>query len=597
MRLIVLEAMTITAFRCFSQETRIEFPTEGGFRFITGINKVEPALGSNGSGKSSLWDALTWCLYGTSIRGERASDLATWELKQRPHVIAQYNVDGETQIIDRTGSPDTLLLNNEPVPQAAVDALMGMTRLRFVHSVIFGQSAPLFMDLSIPERSALMDEIMGLGVWLKLSDFAGEQSAKMTKSLSELNNTKSHEAGRASGLDKLLQELTATQAEWQDYHARAEEGLKNDYVQADNALRAAEQRARGIAQALTARQQAEQDIDLQLRELQDIIEVIRTDHTQAAFRHKDILGDSDFLRDHKSCPTCKQRIDQVFAQRRMRELELQADDTGVKLDHLERDWRDAGRVMVEVEVEAKKAREARVRCEHEQTAARADVAACQRGLAQARQRLEEAQRGSQAAPLADRIASVRQQADQLAETVQSLQFAIETLAEDQIKVDYWKRGFRLVRLFLIRRILALLEIETASAAAQLGIGAWRIRYEIESGTRSPGIHVHAVNALGQGTYKSYSFGEAQRVKLAVSFGLASLIQNMAGVYHSVEVFDEPTAWLSPEGIDDLLTCLQDRTEQSARAVWLLDHRSMTFPFDEVWVCTREQEGTSINRLR
>lgn len=589
--------MTITAFRCFSQETRIEFPTEGGFRFITGINKVEPALGSNGSGKSSLWDALTWCLYGTSIRGERASDLATWELKQRPHVIAQYNIDGETQIIDRTGSPDTLLLNDQPVPQSAIDSLMGMGRLRFVHSVIFGQSAPLFMDLSVPERSTLMDEIMDLGVWLKLSDFAGDQSAKMTKSLSELNNTKSHEEGRASGLDKLLNELLATQAEWQDYHARAEEGLRDDYVQADNALRAAEQRARNIAQALTARQQAEQDTDLQLREIQDIIEVIRTDHAQAKFRHNDILGDTFFLRDHKSCPTCKQRIDQAFAQRRMQELSLQADDAGAQLNNLERDWRDAGRVLVQIEIDAKQAREARQRCEHELTAARADVAACQRGLAQARHRLEEARRGSQAEPLAGRIASVRQQADQLAETVVSLQTAIETLAEDQVKVEYWKRGFRQVRLFLIRRILALLEVETAAAAAQLGIGAWRIRYEVESGTRSPGIHIHAVNALGQGTYKSYSFGEAQRVKLAVSFGLASLIQSMAGVYHSIEVFDEPTAWLSPEGIDDLLACLQDRAEQSARAVWLLDHRSMTFPFDEVWTCTREQEGTSISRLR
>src|SRR4051812_32142150 len=117
MRLIVLESMVVSGFRCFTQETTIVFPV-GGFIFLTGINQLDPALGSNGSGKSTVFDAINWCLYGVSIRGQRAADLTSWGTKLRPRVTLCYNIDGEEQIIDRTGSPDTLLINGVAAPQS-----------------------------------------------------------------------------------------------------------------------------------------------------------------------------------------------------------------------------------------------------------------------------------------------------------------------------------------------------------------------------------------------------------------------------------------------------------------------------------------------
>jgi energy-coupling factor transporter ATP-binding protein EcfA2 len=142
----------------------------------------------------------------------------------------------------------------------------------------------------------------------------------------------------------------------------------------------------------------------------------------------------------------------------------------------------------------------------------------------------------------------------------------------------------------------MMELETASTAATLGIGNWRITYSIETATRSPGIHVKAINSLNQGEYKSFSFGESQRVKLAVSLGLASLIQSLAGIYISIEAWDEPTNWLSPEGIDDLLDCLYRRAETTKRTTWLIDHRSLSFPFDATYEAVKTKEGTTINRL-
>ena len=42
--------------------------------FVEGDNLDSPTLGSNGSGKSLIFDMISWCLYGTSVRGLKADE-------------------------------------------------------------------------------------------------------------------------------------------------------------------------------------------------------------------------------------------------------------------------------------------------------------------------------------------------------------------------------------------------------------------------------------------------------------------------------------------------------------------------------------------
>lgn len=47
--------------------------TEGGFTLVRGVNRCPQDLAkSNGSGKSSIWEAIIWCLTGDTLRGSKA---------------------------------------------------------------------------------------------------------------------------------------------------------------------------------------------------------------------------------------------------------------------------------------------------------------------------------------------------------------------------------------------------------------------------------------------------------------------------------------------------------------------------------------------
>ena len=168
-----------------------------------------------------------------------------------------------------------------------------------------------------------------------------------------------------------------------------------------------------------------------------------------------------------------------------------------------------------------------------------------------------------------------------------------------LSTDFWKAAFKRVRLFMVKRVLAQLEVETASAAIALGLIDWKISFstelETKSGSVRPGIHITVKSPISPtAPWEVWSGGEGQRVRLAVALGLASLIQRLAGVSIGFEVWDEPSAWLSQEGIEDLLTCLKHRVQITGKSVWLCDHRALSQgAFDEVWQVSKTREGSQI----
>src|SRR5208282_80315 len=55
-----------------------------------------------------------------------------------------------------------------------------------------------------------------------------------------------------------------------------------------------------------------------------------------------------------------------------------------------------------------------------------------------------------------------------------------------VAVEYWKHGFKRIRLYFVQKILAALEIEIQSVMNSLGLDDWSIKLNTETETRSTG---------------------------------------------------------------------------------------------------------------
>jgi DNA repair exonuclease SbcCD ATPase subunit len=178
------------------------------------------------------------------------------------------------------------------------------------------------------------------------------------------------------------------------------------------------------------------------------------------------------------------------------------------------------------------------------------------------------------------------------------QAIIGDLAEAHKQAQFWQDGFKRIRLWLTKRVLGVLELETAAAAGTLGLVDWRIGYstelELKGGSLKPGIHVQVRSPQAPGAWTDQSGGEEQRVRLAVSIGFASVVQRMSGTLHALEVWDEPSNWLSEQGVEDLLNCLSYRARTAHKTAWVVDHRSLASgAFQECWSVIKDAGGSRI----
>ena len=81
-----------------------------GYTLVSGINQnIDDASSSNGSGKSSIWEAISWCLTGDTIRG--CKNITNINGNDGALVELTFELDGHEYIITRTKDHSKLKSN------------------------------------------------------------------------------------------------------------------------------------------------------------------------------------------------------------------------------------------------------------------------------------------------------------------------------------------------------------------------------------------------------------------------------------------------------------------------------------------------------
>lgn len=163
-----------------------------------GLNMVR---GTNGVGKTTLFEALVWNLYGVNLKGTPASGVQSWkEVRPKKFAgtrVAVYFTVGEDQyIIERhvkyTGVGDALLIykNEDMVPeldkkdgQTYIDNLLTMDYKTFMNSFMFGQRMTRLVESSSADKRKLFEELFDMDWIQKMRDKVSEDRAQVALDL------------------------------------------------------------------------------------------------------------------------------------------------------------------------------------------------------------------------------------------------------------------------------------------------------------------------------------------------------------------------------------------------------------------------------
>lgn len=155
-----------------------------GLVLIQGINKDDASAESNGSGKSTIPDAISWCLYGVTARGESGDDIINNNRKTASVVVdlidddeciyrvSRYRKDKKHKnhviLEKRTPSGGTVIsltLSSDKETQVRIDQIVGCDVDVFNAAIYQGQEQiPDMPNMSDKQIKNLIEQAAGITV-------------------------------------------------------------------------------------------------------------------------------------------------------------------------------------------------------------------------------------------------------------------------------------------------------------------------------------------------------------------------------------------------------------------------------------------------
>lgn len=575
-----IQRVEVQGFRSFRELETFDFDASPGLVNLTGVNDDEPMLGANGAGKSSLWEAILWCLYGSTSTGLKGPEVASWGQGRGIYVLVRAN----GHKIVRTWGPNTLLVDGEDAKQERVDEVVGLTREQFLSCTYMAQHSAMFLDLGATAKTDLLASILDLDKWLEYSAEAQTRARAVEGKVRDAREA-------LVTLDASVRTLEGTDYALlhQEWVRKKREGLVAGALEIEEAAQRVEKGKNRVLQPLRRSIEilaaewvaAEKKANERQEELTRQRALVRTlaDRVEADAK----------ARKKGVCEACGQRLPHSHVTREQAQvLELRLHTAEAKLKGMLADERVVRRAEAK-QVELADEKDAYRRAEKEVWIA-----------VQALEQLEDQQSKLRVtrSPYEGLIVDKAQNLERLRGERKVLEAELARVEAEHEMTVQWVQMFKDVRLFLVAEALLQLEVEVNSSLAQLGLQGWSIHFAPDSETKAGAVkRGFSVSVLSPNNerpvpWQVWSGGEAQRLRLAASMGLSNLIAVYTGYRAFVEVWDEPTNGMSEEGIADLLTAMRERVERNGRQIWIIDHRALDSGVFQQTVTAIKQDGTT-----
>ena len=590
-----------------------------GTVLLMGRNLDDPKSKSNASGKSSLCDALEWCLFGEVPRGDTADSIVNVNgkggtcvtvhvLDDDGHLIQVQRLrdypkhkNGVNLAID--GQDKTKL--DTAATQEDINKYLGMDREVFRCAVNFAQGNTFnFADATDSERKAILTKVLQLeeiDIWAeRLNTKLKEAEAQKTQATINLQRAQDD-----------LQRLQATNLEqqsqnWQNWHHSALQAAEQAFASATAAHQEAQRQYEGATQppppdndgtsplynAQTGARVYQSQCQMAVREAEGAVHSLRGSyaHVQTQMRQAQ-------AQDTGKCSSCGQPVSTEHkAQEAARfaaqlaQLEAEGQAAAAKVEPLKAALASADHALAQIESQLR---------EHQQDLAskRAAYQALRSQVDALANHRDQTSRSQQDA--ARNLKQLQQQTNphlaamqQLAKDCQAkaaevgiLEGNLAFLNKDVTHLEFWKYGLgpKGLKSWILDSKIEELTREVNRWVHMLTGGTVWVRFETQkevgSGKNkklSESLTLRAFRHNPDGTtternYRSWSGGEKQRIALGVDFGLAQLVANRSNRRYDLIIADE----LFQKGLDsagkEAVAELLSHLEKEKSTILVIDH--------------------------
>lgn len=199
---ISIDSVSMANFMSYEHET-LSLQDAHGLILIDGRNLDDPATFSNGSGKSTIGEAIKWALFGVTTRGIRSDEVVTENSKESCHVQLRFQVDKETYVLTRTRkgkgkNPNAIVLaklvDNDLVDlrgksdadtQEIIESLLGIDVTTFDAIACFSLGfTRSFATMTDKEQKEVIETILGIEYYSEVNAILRDKLKTVSEELS-----------------------------------------------------------------------------------------------------------------------------------------------------------------------------------------------------------------------------------------------------------------------------------------------------------------------------------------------------------------------------------------------------------------------------
>ena len=221
---------------------KLEFEIEKGVTLIEGWNHDDNT--SEACGKSSIFDALCWGLFGRTGRDINTDEViregtktcsVTIELKDGTKIVRRRNPN--KLFIQKPNSEETIIGKDARETQEKIDELVGTNFTIFCQSCYFAQNYPeKFLTASPTDKSAILSKIQNLDIFdqarkkaVNKAKFLDEKLELLKKDIDHQQNILEHRETEKDG-------ILVLKSQFEEQKANSIEKLENRLLEAKQTL-------------------------------------------------------------------------------------------------------------------------------------------------------------------------------------------------------------------------------------------------------------------------------------------------------------------------------------------------------------------------
>lgn len=597
------EELVIKDFKAFKGEHRLPLNVPG-VTYLFGENFVTKNLFGNGAAKSTIWDALMWCLFGRTPRGLRNPDVKPWSGgKTSVGVVA--SIDGKRTEFVRTISPNRFTCDGEDIPD--FQSVYGIGFELATNTILLPQGRDLFLERSPSEKMVLFSDALDLKRWDARSSEASKRTLAFETTVTELESEKWTVLG---ALDELRVSIEATKKlsqEWVDKSRSRSRASQKE-------VEVLQKKRTSLDTRLSGAILAEDSALTELRAAEDSLRKMRAAQSRLIGEISSLDARIEILSDRlttleaelkglegaKICPTCGQSVKNNQLTQHKADIDQSCNEVDVELTNAagEREQLVIKKLAADKLIEA--ADTAANSFDEKARSATDTVLRLRPEIAELDLKIKSMTAPLEDNPYTDQIASLNKRQHNVTREVNEIEAELDRTRADSEHARFWIKGFKDIKLQLIDDVLSELELVANSMIEEVGLDGWQINFDIEreakSGNITNQINVEVISPESKKPvrWEAYSGGECQRLRLIGSLALADVLLGHAGIETNLEILDEPAVYWSSEGVQELVEFLAYRAREREKSIFFIEHSAVeSSHFARVWTVRKGKGGAEV----